>query len=185
MSVKAVTPSAAAASPLHPDHARWVKERTLGMEARHAAETGGTLRQAEDANRRALERLAKRPQRAVAKPAARKPLTREETKASGVTRKLAAPKQDKVHKVSARDAKWAVRVSQIMDLGRKGDRRAHSLAMEVVAIKIAMSARRDYKDAIGRELPFSRLKGASLERAVRAGMEWVCDRSVSLLGAWR
>jgi hypothetical protein len=42
--VKAVTPSAAAASPSHPDHARWVKERTLKQEIEHATLIGGTLR---------------------------------------------------------------------------------------------------------------------------------------------
>lgn len=191
--VKAVTIAADASAPTHPDHDRWVKEQTLATEIEHAARTGGSLRTAEDTNIAALNRLAQR-KATPRKPAkqtkrktfAHREISKKELQDAGVTKKVATkPTIAKPPVISPDDQKWAFRVARIMELGRQGDKRAYQLALEVVAIKMAVSARRDYKDANGRELPFSRLRGASVHRAVRAGMEWVCDRSRTLLGEWR
>lgn len=196
MTVKAVTPAPDASNPAHPDHARWVKEKTLEMEVRHAQTVGGTFRDAETQNNAALIRLENRRARkrlsrqgrkreiAAQRKIAGREITRKELSDAGVTRRPASPIL-KPPPIAAVDRPWAFRIARIMELGRQGDRRAIQLALEVVAIKMAVSAKRDYKDAVGRELPFSRLRGASVHRAVRAGMEWVCERSIPLLGAWR
>lgn len=57
MKVSAVTPTADASSPSHPDHDRWVKEKTLAMEVAHAQVLGGSLRDAETENIRLLARM--------------------------------------------------------------------------------------------------------------------------------
>ncbi len=186
MKITAVTPSAAASNPSHPDHARWVKERTLRQEiAQH-----GSFRAAEIANTRALERLAnrKRKPKKLKKPA---PVpTSEQLAASGVTVKKAAPRKAPAMPPCklCRKCVWckrAIRVSMIGVKARQQDLRAHALQDELNAIMIAAIGRRDYKDAIGRELPFSRIVGVDVDKAVTQGIEWVCDRSASFMGQWR
>lgn len=186
MSVKAVTPSAAASSPSHPDHARWVKEQTLKQELAHH----GSFRAAETANIRALERLAKR----KLKPKKRKkpaPVpTAKQLAESGVTVRE-APKRKAPQLPPCklcRQCVWckrAIRVSMIGIKSRQEDLRALELQNELTAIMMAALGRKDYRDAIGRELPFSRIVGKDVDKAVTQGIEWVCDRSVSFMGQWR
>lgn len=186
MKVTAVTPVAAAASPTHPDHARWVKERTLALEvAQHP-----TLRAAESANMRALERLAnrKRKPRVAKKP--RKIETPEQLAREGVTVRPAAPRKIPQMPPCKRCRKclWCKRAIRISMIGVKAlqeDVRALALQNELNAIVLAASGKRDYRDALGRELPFSRLVGPDVDKAVNAGVEWVCDRSASFMGQWR
>lgn len=195
MSVKAVTPSDAAKSPAHPDHSRWVKDITLKREVEHATMTGGSSRDAETANLANLERLDGRkrhakPQKPKKKvDAAKREVTHADLIAAGVTKKPAT-----IRKVEARACNFCglckrcrreLRVSQIMAKAREGDRRAHRLTMELVAVMFAAQRRVDYKDEIGRELPFSRLHGLARDRAATAGVENVCDRSTSFMGEWR
>lgn len=190
MNIKAVTPSASAASPSHPDHARWVKEVTLAQEVAHAQSLGLSSRHAEAENMRQLERLANR-KRKPRKPKAPKKIdTAEQLAKQGVTQRVAPVK--KLPPVppcklcgQCLRCKRELRMSQIMTKARQQDPKALSLVQELVAIGFAANARRDYRDAIGRELPFSRLKGHDYNRAVTAGAEWVCDRSVSFMGQWR
>jgi hypothetical protein len=59
------------------------------------------------------------------------------------------------------------------------------LTHELVGLALAAQAGSDYKDSLGREYPFSRITGYTATRAVNAGVEAICDRSVSGLGAWR
>jgi hypothetical protein len=68
---------------------------------------------------------------------------------------------------------------------RQEDLRAQALQNELLAIMFAAVSRKDYKDAIGRELPFSRITGRDVDMAVTQGIEWVCDRSTSFMGQWR
>lgn len=186
MSIKAVTPPAAAASPSHPDHSRWVKEQTLKQEIAHH----GNLRAAESANMRALERLANRKRKP---PKQKKPApvpTSEQLSASGVTIKPAkARKAPPLPPCKlCRKCTWcrrAIRVSMIGIKSRQEDSRALALQNELLAIMFAAVSRKDYKDAIGRELPFSRITGHDVDKAVTRGIEWVCDRSVSFMGQWR
>ncbi len=161
------------------------------MEVHQATSSGGSLRTAEDANMASLARLAmrrsgpaKKRKNKKRREFAHREITKTELANASVTRKPASPILTPPP-IAPADRAWAFRIARIMELGRQGDRRAIQLALEVVAIKMAVSAKRDYKDAVGRELPFSRLRGASVHRAVRAGMEWVCERSIPLLGVWR
>jgi hypothetical protein len=184
--VTAVTPSAAAANPLHPDHARWVKERTLAMEAKHHA----TFRAAELENTRQLERLANR-KRKPPKPKKPAPVpTAEQLAKEGVrVRKAPVRKAPPMPPCKlCRQCVWckrAIRVSMIGVKARQQDLRAHALQDELNAIMIAAITNKDYRDAIGRELPFSRITGHDVDKAVTMGIEWVCDRSVNFMGQWR
>lgn len=195
MSVKANTPSDAAKAPSHPDHSRWVKDITLKRETEHAILNGGTSRDAETINLANLERLDGRKRYAKPKKpkkkadAARREVTHADLIAAGVTKKPAT-----IRKVEARACNFCglcmrcrreLRVSQIMAKAREGDKRAHALTMELVAVMFAAQRRVDYKDGLGRELPFSRLRGFERDRAATAGVENACDRSVSFMGEWR
>jgi hypothetical protein len=188
--VTAVTPVAAAANPSHPDHARWVKEQTLKQEIKHAQSLGLSVRHAETENMRALERLANRKQRPRKPKKPRKDVTAEQLAKSGVTVKTAKPRRApplppcKLCRVCVW-CKRAIRVSMIGVKARQHDLRALALQNELSAIMMAALGRRDYRDEIGRELPFSRIIGHDVDRAVTQGIEWVCDRSTSFMGQWR
>ncbi len=186
MKITAVTPIAAASSPSHPDHDRWVKEQTLKQEIAHH----GNLRASETANMRALERLANRKRKPKRKPKPAPVPTAEQLAASGVTIKP-APKRKAPQMPPCklcRKCVWckrAIRVSMIGIKARQEDLGALGLMMELLAIHNAALSRKDYKDALGRELPFSRITGHDVDRAVTQGIEWVCDRSASFMGQWR
>lgn len=81
--------------------------------------------------------------------------------------------------------KRSARVSKIASKAKQQDLKARALMDEVTAITLAAIGRRDYKDALGRELPFSRITGIDVDKAVTQGLEWVCDRSTSFMGQWR
>jgi hypothetical protein len=186
VSIKAVTPVAAAANPAHPDHARWVKEQTLAREASHHA----TFRAAETANIVALERLANRKQRPKKPKAPRKDITPEQLAKAGVTKKIATarklpPKSPCNMCRKCIDCKRQLRMSQIANKAKQNDSKAFILAMEFSAIILAVTQRKDYKDGLGRELPFSRIAGEDAARAAITGFEWACDRSTSFMGQWR
>lgn len=194
MTIKLVTPSADASDPKHPEHARWVKDRTLKIEADHARATGLSYADAERSNSRQLERLANR--RAYASipkpPKAKRELNKAELLASGVTRKP-APKRAPLGQ--APKCKWCGichlckrtrRMVAIMRLAQLGDTRANSLRMELTAISFAEQKNVDYRDHLGREVAFSRMTTQhDRNRGVTAAIEWVCDRSVSFMGEWR
>ena len=186
MKITAVTPVAAAASPSHPDHARWVKEQTLKQEIAHH----GNLRAAETANMRSLERLANRKRKPPKKKKPAPVPTAEQLAASGVTVKAAPKRKAPVLPPcgACRQCDWCkscIRVSMIMQKAGQLDLRAVKLKDELVAIQIAAMAQRDYRDELGRELPFSRIPVADVKKAIGRGIEWVCDRSASFMGQWR
>jgi hypothetical protein len=189
--VTAVTPSAAASSPSHPDHARWVKESTLAIEANHARASGLSIRAAETENMRQLERLSNRKVKPRKQKPAKKIDTAEQLAKQGVTQRVAPAKvlpPMPACKLCGQCiwCKRTFRVSQLATKARQQDPKASALILELAAVMMAAQAKRDYKDAIGRELPFSRLRLASdIDRAVTQGMEWVCDRSTAFMGQWR
>lgn len=190
MKVTAVTPVAAAANPSHPDHARWVKEETLKAEIKHAQLRGLSFRDAETENTRQLERLAQRKLKPKKPKKAKRIDTPEQLAKEGVTVR-AAPKR-KAPKMPpcklCRTCIWcrrAIRVSHIGLRARQQDLRAVALQDELNAIMIAAISRKDYRDALNRELPFSRIVGKDVDKAVTMGIEWVCDRSVNFMGQWR
>lgn len=191
MKVTAVTPSAAAANPSHPDHARWVKEQTLAIEARNARAMGRSFRDAETENTRQLERLANRKRKKPAPKKLPRPIDNPEQLAKeGVTIRP-APKRKALQMPPCKLCRvcvWcrrAIRVSHIGLRARQDDRRARALQDELNAIMIAAIRRADYRDALGRELPFSRITGKDVDKAVTQGIEWVCDRSIPFMGQWR
>lgn len=190
MKITAVTPNAAAANPSHPDHARWVKEQTLKIETNHARSVGLSLRDAETNNIIQLERLANRKRRPRAAKKPRKDITPDLLASSGVTvrpakaRKLAPLPPCKLCKRCVW-CKRSLRMSQIATRSRQQDARAVALMHELTAIMFAANRGRDYKDSLSRELPFSRITGRDVDKAVTQGIEWVCDRSVSFMGQWR
>jgi hypothetical protein len=188
--ITAVTPVAAAANPSHPDHARWVKEQTLAIEAQHANKLGLSIRTAEVENSRQLERLANRKRKPAAPKKPKRIDTPEQLAKQGVTQRVAKPlKRAPLPACKLCGlclwCKRSRRISEILRHARELDMRAVGLANEVTAITAAALARNDYKDALGRELPFSRITGHDVDKAVTMGIEWVCDRSVSFMGQWR
>jgi hypothetical protein len=178
------------------DKARALKERTLAIEVQHATLTGGTLRDAEDANMRNLQRLEAR-KREGKKPApktaprnfAHREITKKDLAAANVTKRVAPPKKliGPTCKFCGH-CRWCKRFRRtqtILGKARQGDAALLPLAHELIGLALAAQQKSDYRDAIGREYPFSRITGFTATRAVNAGIESVCDRSVSLLGAWR
>jgi metallo-beta-lactamase family protein len=77
------------------------------------------------------------------------------------------------------------RLPLLAKAGYSGPIHCTKATADLTAIMLAALGRKDYKDAIGRELPFSRIAGHDVDKAVTQGIEWVCDRSVSFMGAWR
>jgi hypothetical protein len=188
--VTAVTPSAAASSPSHPDHARWVKEQTLKMEVDNAKALGLSSRHAEIENSRQLERMANRKRKPKKPKKVRKDWTSEQLAKEGVTvrpapiRKAPPMPPCKLCRICVW-CKRAIRVSHIGLRARQQDLQARALQDELNAIMVAALTRKDYRDALARELPFSRIIGHDVDKAVTQGIEWVCDRSVNFMGQWR
>lgn len=190
MKVTAVIQDAAASNPSHPDHARWVKDQTLAIEVRNAQAQGLSLRHAEIENSRQLERLANRKRKKAAPKKPRIDTTAEQLAAAGVTKKIAKPRHLAPMPACklCRKCVWckrSLRMSQIATRARQDDVRARALMDEITAITFAAMSRKDYKDALNRELPFSRITGHDVDKAVTMGIEWVCDRSIAFMGQWR
>lgn len=189
MSIKLITPAAGAANPAHPDHDRWVKEQTLEREVAHAKASGLSLRAAETANMRALERLAARKRdKKKRKPAAKPQPTKAQLAESGVTRRVATAKQLPVsacnHCGTCHSCKRERRISLILDKARKAEI-PDRMAWEIVGLQLASQQRSNYRDLMGRSYPFADLPDRERIRARNAGFDNVCDVSVRWLGAWR
>ena len=193
MSIRAVVPSDAAAAPTHPEHARWVKERTLAMEANHATMVGGTFRQAESANLVALDRLASRqaknkPRQRPAKRKCRE-VTAEDLAAAGVTKKpaevIAAPASPCSHCGVCMRCKRERRVLAISAGAKAGNLDLVSLMWELSGLLLASQLGNNYRGQTGVEYPFARLTPLDRSRVRDAGFTFVCDRSTPILGEWR
>ena len=189
MKVTAVTPSDAAASPTHPDHARWVKEQTLKREILHAQSVGLSARDAETTNMRALERLANRKQRPAKPKKQRAKAIKPETFAEAGVSVREAPKQKAPVSVcnfcgKCRTCRRDMRMVAIIQKGKQGDTAAEAMAWEIVGLLMASQQGSDYRDAAGRHYPFSIMNKRDRARAYIAGVEHVCDRSIALMGGW-
>jgi hypothetical protein len=195
--VKSDTPSPAARAPKHPDHARWVRDRTLKMEADYALATGRTYRDAELANQKSLERLSgkARDERPTLSRGPRKPpregvVERHAKRAEqGVTIRpapvLVAPVSLCKHCGRCKTCKLEVRVLSIQRKGREGDVVGQALSWELAGAMLAHQARKDFRGGTGVRYEFSQLTPRDRTRAFLAAVASVCDRSVKLLGAWR
>lgn len=190
MKVSAVTPSAAASDPLHPDHDRWVKETTLAMEVEHAKRLGLGLRTAENENAHWLKRseaLARegKPEQVPSKNQ-RKPgrKTREERLAERpVERKFVR-------------AKSLVTGAQLSPCGRCGtcrrcmrERRVYAMSLKAkegdlkfipILWRLGMHAMAA-RDRTGK---YAGMSVRDANRALIRLVEDVCDATVMQMGPW-
>lgn len=192
MTVKAVTAPDAARDPKHPEHARWVKERTLAAEIQHAQTIGLSARDAETANIRNLERLEARkrdakPRTTPAKPQ-RREVTRADLAAANVTKRAATVRKVRPPRCNycgvCVKCRRELRIRALINLS-KTDPRAETLLWEVYAVMRAADLGKDFQDGTGRIVPISTMNGPQRRRVATDCINAVCDRSTALLGAWR
>ena len=189
MKVEAVTPTADASSPAHPDHDRWVKDYTLKMEADHAKRLGLSFRDAEDENNRQLvrsEAIAKAaPQRAATPPRTDSKPPRE-GHADRVAKRGVLKRPPKRRVVGAqlspcgrcgtcRRCKREKRVFLMTQKAKAGD-----LKYVVILWNLGIYAQQA-KDGTG---PFVGIKPRDANRMVIRKLEDVCDGTVPSLGPW-
>lgn len=192
MKLSSATPSDLASSTSHPDHDRWVKDRTLRMEIEHAKRVGLPLRVAEAENIRLLERadqIAKSsaPEaggsgpRSIAPDMARRPSRVARNRDRGITIKKAAPE---------------ISILKLSPCGRCGVCRN---CMRERRVLLVIQKRHDsaYLGALAGRLfiatihagarsgKFKGLRKADINRALTAEAEAVCDASIRWLGEWR
>jgi len=176
VTITAVQPPDAASDPKHPDHDRWVKDRTLKMEIEHAQLVGLTLRDAEAENARMLaraEQKAKEAPTVVAKPS---PIAREQRHAArGITRK--APKNAGKPECSCGLCIPCRRKMRVLAIFR-GRAAGHPVLFALSEdIKSSFVVR--IRDSI------AGVRKGALDRALAARIDAICDRSIPTMGEWR
>lgn len=182
MKVTPVTAPAEASDPAHPEHDRWVKDVTLAREMEWAKTVGLPTRVAEAENARLLELTAKQAKDApppAPKQNKKQPAETGRTDSRGVTRRVAAPAAAEPKGcICGRclDCKRNMRVMAIIERKRAGDVSALAYWNELTSTSLAAAA------GVGR---FKGLRKADIRRAMLATIDSICDRSVSLMGAWR
>lgn len=188
MKIAPVSAPAQASDPKHPDHDRWVKDRTLKMEVDHAKAVGLPIRVAEAENTRLLERSErierdKKPATKKDKPAAATPNMGRKARVAerGVTVKAAKPELS-ILKLSpcgrcglCRNCQREKRVMLIVSK-RKEDRFYKALADSLFLFTLNCSG------GLGR---FADMRKRDRDRAITAKAEEVCDASVLRLGEWK
>lgn len=187
--IELAAPTVAARDPLHPDHARWVKDQMLARETAWLRSLGVEVRsRAVDANiDRGLARLAAR------KREARQVSIRRDVTPMRTAEKLAAASGAKLIRRPLRQqvrpppylckrcglcvrCRREARAQRIIDLGRDGDTRIRPLALELV--RVALRAHSQVAE-------FEHLSPHDANRVITRVIEDVCDRSVSMMGEWR
>lgn len=188
MKVTAVTPSDAAADPLHPDHDRWVKETTLAVEVQHAQRLGKTLRDAEAENAYWLQRADAKAREAKPAPAPKK-----------------QPRKDREDRalergVSVRHTTLGPEptLRQLSPCGRCGVCRACKRERRIYQMAVHYKQSRDEKikqtlDGLfflsmqARDLtgPFRGMSRDDAERILVRKLEDICDATIPSMGAWR
>jgi hypothetical protein len=188
--ITAVTPTDAAADPLHPDHDRWVKERTLAMEVAHAQRMGLSLRHAETENAYWLQRAEAKAREstspAVASPSAKKRKTRAERLAERpVVVKAAKPERKRTLK-------------DLSPCGRCGLCRACKREKRIYALAIKARNERDPKlmelikllwletmQASSRTGKFQGMSTRDANRIIARRLEDICDSTIPAMGEWK
>lgn len=192
MKVQAVTPSDVASHPSHPDHDRWVKEKTLRMEIEHARVLGIPLRIAEAENVRMLERserIAKEtPQKLTKK---RKPhgvldaqgrtSRQQRNRERGVIVKPATPEVKPVKLSPCGRCQKCLACRREQRAMLIIHRRKENRGLDMLALRMFVTALHS-KAGSGK---FKGLSKRDTDRAVSADVETICDESVRWLGAWR
>ncbi len=186
MKVEGVTPAATASSPDHPDHDRWVKEKTFKMEVEHAQAVGLSLRHAESENARLLERMEAVARLAPAVPGTVQRPKKRKTRAERIMQRAvqitAAQPQIVAQKLSpcgrcgtCRRCMRERRVLAIIQRAKTGDALMERWAAEIAATAIFASG------GVG---PFRGMTQSDVTRAVIRKAEDICDKSVAFLGKW-
>lgn len=187
MKIDSVTAPAVASDPKHPDHDRWVKERTLKMEIDHAKAVGLPLRVAEAENLRMLERSER--------------IARENKPAPKKQKAAITPNMgrgQRVHErgVTVKSAKPEVSILKLSPCGRCGlcrNCQREKRVMLIVSKRKTDQAMKRLADALflytlnasaGRG-QFALMNKRDIDRAITAKAEEVCDASVRLLGEWK
>lgn len=183
MKVSAVTPSELASDPTHPDHDRWVKERTLKMEIDHAKAVGLPLRVAEAENIRLLERAERIARETPAAPVkSKKNVGSEQRKKDrGVTTKVAKPVPLAVRLSPCGrcgTCRRCFREKRILAMSQKARAGDHKFA--VVLWNLGMYAQQA-KDGTG---PFVGIPPRDANRMVIRKLEEICDATVPQMGPW-
>jgi hypothetical protein len=183
--VAAVSVPDAASAPTHPEHDRWVKERTLAMEVEHAQRMGGTFRDAEVENARMLQRMEALAR--AEKPAVRPP------RRSRRQRMLERAVEVREAMPAAPAFTWL----SSSPCGRCGVCRACKREKRILAISQRAIQQRDpwaLKSMWSISLMLLRWKGKTGEfrglnkvdadRVITAAAEKLCDESVKQMGRW-
>ena len=190
MKITPVSVPDAASNPAHPDHDRWVKERTLKMEIEHAKVLGLPLRVAEAENQRLLERSAQ-----IAKDKKQSLSKKKDAPGTSVARSHSARKA--ARGVTVRAAKPLISGAKLSPCGRcgtckrcKAEKRVFAMSLKakqgdlkfaVVLWQLAMYAQQA-QDGTGK---FVGIKPADANRMVIRRLEEVCDATVPTMGEWR
>lgn len=183
MKVTGVTTPDAAADVLHPDHPRWVKERTLAMEVAHAQRTGGTLRDAEAENARLLARMEALARAEKPAPQALERASREERhRERGVFTRPVTPRLPGSELSpcgrcgTCRRCKREKRVYAMILKARAGDKRFEAAVKRLGLLAIAA------QNGIGM---FAAMTPADADRYITRRTEDICDSTIPTLGQWR
>jgi hypothetical protein len=178
--VSAVNVPDSASDPAHPEHDRWVKERTLKMEIDHARAVGLSLRDAEAENIRLLERteqIAKNTP-APAKKQKQNIGHNERLTQRGVTKRAVGREKPESKRCSCGRCAGCMRAQRIMLIMQRGreDSSIGDLAKKLMLVSLQASS------GTGQ---FLGLNKRDRERALHVYVDAVCDASARLLGAWR
>lgn len=191
MKVDAVSVPDSASDPAHPDHDRWVKERTLKMEIEHAKVLGIPLRVAEQENQRLLERAERI--------ASDKPKLTRKKKPPGTSAGQRVSRAQRIASrgVTVRHAQPLVMGASLSPCGRCGtcrrckrEKRVFAMSQKakegdhkfvVILWQLAMFAQQA-QDGTGR---FAGLSPRDANQMVIRRLEDVCDATVPAMGEWR
>lgn len=181
--VVAISAPDAASDPLHPDHDRWVKDRTLKMEVDHQMLIGGTIRAAEVENQRMLNRSEQLAKAAKAKPAKAPPPRK--------------PRDQRLHERAVKISQAMPRASwkETSPCGRCGLCRGCKREKRIFAIgKLVKQEPWAFTEMMRLVLTLNKINaGAGEYRGVKPSdaqrklvheTESICDRSVKFMGRW-
>jgi hypothetical protein len=178
VTIAAVTPPDAASDPKHPDHDRWVKDRTLKMEIEHAQLVGLTLRDAEAENARMLARAEQKAKEAGPAIKTKAPISRDREMrhaTRGITRK--APKKAKKPECACGLCVPCRRKMRVLAIFQ----RRQDPAIKAFGDNLFTS----FLAATTGKGEFAGLRPGDAKRALTARIDRICDASVFLMGTWR
>lgn len=190
MKIVAVTPTDAAADPMHPDHDRWVKERTLAMEVAHAMRMGLSLRHAETENAYWLQRAEAKAREGTVPAAPTSGQKKRKTRAERLAERPVVVKTAKPEKKRT--------LRDLSPCGRCGLCRACKREKRIYAIAIKARKERDPKlmelikqlwleslQASNRTGKFQGMSTRDANRIIARRLEDICDSTIPSMGEWK